>query len=60
MGRSAHPWESARMTLEQFLFVLMGPASVLLTAMIIYVMVTWQDAREARKRAAKGAAPHRP
>ncbi len=48
------------MTFEQFLFVLMGPASVLLTAMIIYVMVTRQDAREARKRAAKDAAAHRP
>jgi hypothetical protein len=48
------------MTFEQFLFVLMGPVSVLVTALVVFVMTRRQDEREARKRAAKDVAPHRP
>jgi hypothetical protein len=48
------------MTLDQFLFILMGPASVLIFAGIIVVLTGWQDEREARRRADKNAATHRP
>ncbi len=48
------------MTVEQFLFVLTGPAFVLVFALIIFKMARWQDAREDRRRAAKDAAAHRP
>ena len=41
------------MTLEQFLFVLMGPVSVLVTALVVFVMTRWEDAREDRRRAEK-------
>ena len=48
------------MTLDQFLFILMGPASVLLFALVIIVLTRWQDEREARRRAEKDAATHWP
>jgi hypothetical protein len=47
------------MTLDQFLFILLGPLSVVVFALVIVVMTRWQDEREDRKRAAKEAAVHR-
>jgi uncharacterized membrane protein len=41
------------MTLEQFLFILTGPAFVLVTAVVILVLTRWDDKREARRRAEK-------
>ena len=48
------------MTLEQFLFVLTGPALILVFALVMVVLTRWQDEREDRRRAAKDAATHRP
>jgi len=48
------------MTLEQFLFVLTGPAFVLVFALVIVALTRWDDEREDRRRAAKDAAAHRP
>jgi hypothetical protein len=47
------------MTLDQFLFVLIGPLSVLVAALIVLVLARWQDAREDRRQATKKAAAHR-
>lgn len=41
------------MTLGQFLFILMGPAFVLVFALVILVLTRWQDQREDRRRAEK-------
>ena len=41
------------MTFDQFLFILLGPATVLVCALLILVMAHWQDAREDRRRAEK-------
>jgi uncharacterized membrane protein len=41
------------MTLDQFLFVMMGPVFVLVTALVILVLTRWQDRRENRRRAEK-------
>ena len=41
------------MTLDQFLFILMGPASLLLFVPLILVLTRWQDAREDRRRVEK-------
>lgn len=39
------------MTFDQFLFVLIGPLSVFVAALVILVLSRWQDKREARRRA---------
>lgn len=41
------------MTFDQFLFVLIGPASVLVFAVVILVLTRWQDKHEERRRAEK-------
>ena len=39
---------------------LLGPVFILFVAMVIVVLTRWQDQHEARRRAAKAAAPHQP
>jgi hypothetical protein len=39
---------------------LLGPVMILVVALIMVVLTRWQDEREARRRAEKGAATHRP
>jgi hypothetical protein len=39
------------MTFDQFLFVLLGPLSVFVFALVVLVLVRWQDRREDRRRA---------
>jgi len=41
------------MTLDQFLFILMGPASLILFVPIILVLTHLDDKRDARRRAEK-------
>ena len=41
------------MTFDQFLFILMGPAFLLLFVPLILAMTRWQDRREIRRRAEK-------
>ena len=39
---------------------LLGPVMILVVALIMVVLTRWQDEREARLRAEKSAATHRP
>jgi hypothetical protein len=41
------------MTFDQFLFVLLGPLSVLVFALVVMVLTRWQDKHEDRRRAEK-------
>jgi len=41
------------------IYLLLAPVLVLVFAMFIVVMTRWQDAREDRRRTAKGPATHR-
>lgn len=41
------------MTLEQFLFILTGPAFVLVFALIMVMLTRWDDRRDERRRAEK-------
>jgi hypothetical protein len=51
LGWTGSPWEVGRMTFDQFLFILMGPAFLLLFVPLILAMTRWQDRREIRRRA---------
>jgi hypothetical protein len=42
------------------IYALLAPVLVLVFALIMVVLTRWQDEREQRRRAAKGAATHRP
>ncbi len=42
------------------IYLLLMPVLAVVFALLIVVMTRWQDAREDRRRAAKGAATHRP
>lgn len=42
------------------IYLLLAPVLVVVFALIIVMLTRWQDAREDRRRAAKGAATHRP
>jgi hypothetical protein len=42
------------------IYLLLAPVLALVFAGMMYVLTGWDDAREARKRAAKDVAPHRP
>lgn len=41
------------MTLDQFLFIMMGPAFVLVFAIVTVVLTRWEDERDERRRAEK-------
>jgi hypothetical protein len=41
------------MTFDQFLFILMGPAFLLLFVPLVLAMTHWQDRREIRRRVEK-------
>ncbi len=42
------------------IYALLTPVLILVVALILVVLTRWQDEREARRRAEKGAASHRP